>query len=119
VDLLESKRKPVPCVRLGKSGENKALENIANGLQFTLGIHFEYTTRRTPQQNSLAKREFATILFRAKTIMHATHLSDYWKYFLRIEVVMLASMMHGLKWWREQDRFIQGTSNIRERRPIG
>ncbi len=29
--------------------------------------------------------------------MHAAHLSHYWKYFLRNEVFMFASMMHGLE----------------------
>ena len=93
----KAKDKPVVRVRLDNSGENKALETLANGSQFALGIHFEFTARRTPQQNSLAERGFTTILFRAKAIMHAAHLSHYWKYFLRNEVFMYASMMHGLE----------------------
>ena len=72
----KAKGRPVQCVRLDNSGENKALETIANGPQFALGIHFEYTARRTPQQNSLAERGFTTILFRAKAIMHTAHLSQ-------------------------------------------
>jgi len=93
----KAKGKPVTRVRLDNSGENKALETLANGPQFALGIHFEFTARRTPQQNSFAERGFTTILFRAKAIMHAAHLSHYWKYFLRNEVFMYASMMHGLE----------------------
>jgi len=93
----KAKGKPITRVRLDNSGENKALETLANSAQFALGIHFEFTTRRTPQQNSLAERGFTTILFRAKAIIHAAHLSHYWRYFLRNEEFMYASMMHGLE----------------------
>jgi len=94
--IQRPKNKTVTRVRLDNSGENNSFETLANGSQVALGIYFEFTARRTPQQNLLAERGFTTIPFRPKAIMHAAHLSHYWKYFLRNEVFMYASMMHGL-----------------------
>ena len=45
----KAKGKPIVKVRLDSSGENRALETMANGSEFALGIHFEFTARRTPQ----------------------------------------------------------------------
>ncbi len=52
---------PVKFIRCDNAGENKSLQKRANGVDWKLNIHFEYTPRDTPQHNHLAELGFASI----------------------------------------------------------
>ena len=58
----------VKIIRCDNSGENKALETESDKNE--LGIVFEYTATRTPQQNGLVERAFVTVMGCARAMMN-------------------------------------------------
>ena len=52
--------------------ENKTVDTDCKKLR--LGIHFKYTAPRTPQQNGLVKRTFATLYGRVRSMMNGTNI---------------------------------------------
>ena len=45
-----------------------------------MNIQFEFTSRATPQQNSLVEKAFDTISGRSRSQMNATNLSEILRY---------------------------------------
>ena len=58
-EIITKLKKNVSMVRCDNAGENKTLDQLCkNG---SLGINFEYTAQKTPQQNSTVEQSFATL----------------------------------------------------------
>ena len=58
----------VKIIRCDNAGENKVLERESDKNE--LGIIFEYTAPRTPQQNGVVERAFVTVMGRARAMMN-------------------------------------------------
>jgi len=73
-ELQVTYRRPVHHIRCDNAGENRALESVC--IHKELNIVFEYTTLRTPQQNGIVERAFATMLGRTREIINGAGLDE-------------------------------------------
>ena len=58
-EMHKKLEKKVSTIRCDNSGENIAFEQMSKDER--LGLNFEYTARKTPQQNGIVERMFATM----------------------------------------------------------
>eukprot|EP00957_Ditylum_brightwellii_P115126 8779976-Ditylum_brightwellii.AAC.1 len=65
---------PVKAIRCDNAGENLLLQKQANSVSWKLNIKFEYTTRDTPQQSSLAEVGLASLSNRGRAMMIAANV---------------------------------------------
>ena len=65
----------VQCLCCDNAGENQVFERICN--QEGLGIDFEYTAPRTPQQNERVEQKFATLFNRVCTMLNGGKFTVY------------------------------------------
>ena len=56
---------------MDNAGENKLSQDRAESADWKLGLSYEFTARRTPQQNSIAEVAFTTITGQATAMMDA------------------------------------------------
>ena len=70
----------VKFIRCDNAGENKLLEERANGASWKINIQFEYTARSTPQQNHLAELAFSTIANHGRAMMFRANLPEGVRY---------------------------------------
>ena len=61
-------------IRCDNAGENKKMEEMC--IDQDLGIKFEYTAVRTPQQNGRVERKFATLYGRIRPMMIDTGIEE-------------------------------------------
>ena len=77
--LLSKKKKEgkaINVIRCDNAGENRKLEEVANGQTYALGIQFEYTPPNTPQHNGKAERGLTVIAARGRTMMFGANLNQ-------------------------------------------
>eukprot|EP00957_Ditylum_brightwellii_P169980 12938244-Ditylum_brightwellii.AAC.1 len=86
----------VHIIRYDHAGKNKLLEEQCNSADWKLSIGFEYTTRNTPQQNSLAETSFYTIRCRGSAMMIAANVPYEVKYKLFREAFTCAMQLDSL-----------------------
>ena len=73
-ELKDTYNKTVKYIRCDNSGENVVL--IEKCKQERLGIIFEFTARKTPQQNGRVERKFATLYGRVRAMLNEAGLVD-------------------------------------------
>ena len=61
-------------IRCDNAGENRVLESAC--IDKELGIVFEYTALRTPQQNGIVERAFVTMLGKTRGIINGAGLDE-------------------------------------------
>ena len=64
----------VQKVRMDNAGENKKLQEMAEGKDWKMTMDFTYTARDTPQQNHLVELGFATCANQGRAMMAAANL---------------------------------------------
>jgi len=67
-DLNDKNNIKVKRIRCDNSGENRGFQQAAKHER--LGITFEFTARKTPQQNRRVERKFATLFGRVRAMMN-------------------------------------------------
>ena len=67
-----------------------------NGAAWKLNLDFKYTSRATPQQNSLAETSFTVILNKAQTLMVDANVPYHMKYKIIQEAIKTATKLDGL-----------------------
>ena len=63
-------------IRCDNAGENKLLEQESTGPKWQMPLTFEYTSRATPQQNSLAERKIDTIASRTRSVLNSANIPN-------------------------------------------
>ena len=81
---------------MGNAGENKILQQQLASKDWKLPIKVEYTTRDTPQQNSLAEVGFAILVNRAMAMMHLANVPMAVRYIISHEAFPCATLLDGL-----------------------
>jgi len=71
-DLKDKHQVQVKNVRCDNAPENKIFET--NAKKERLGLYFEYTARKTPQQNGRVERKFATLYGRVRAMLNGAKL---------------------------------------------
>ena len=94
--LLKQHGVSITHLRLDNAGENKALQKRCQNEKWQLGIQFEFTARDTPQQNSVAEVGFATVMNRARAMMHRANIPIEIRFKLWHEACMTATLLDGL-----------------------
>ena len=89
--------KEVKIVRCDDAGENKKLEETANGKEWQLNIKFEYTGRSTPQRNHLAELAFATLSKKGVALMVRAHVPIKTRYTVWREAFQTVTDLDGLQ----------------------
>lgn len=74
------KNKPVKTICCDNGGENIKLRNHLCSNKWKIPAHFEFTSRATPRQNSLAEKAFDTISSKSRSQMYAANLNEVNKY---------------------------------------
>lgn len=75
-NVWRQNNKSVEIVLCDNAGENIKLQNRLKSKIWKLNVHFEFTSRSTPQQNSLAEKAFDTIAARSRSQMNAANLTE-------------------------------------------
>lgn len=90
---------PIEVVRLDPSGENHKLEKRAQSADWQVlqPVEFEFTSRDTPQHNSLAEVAFPFLAGRARAMMGAANVPDDSRGKLSLCSIRLATQLDGLK----------------------
>lgn len=88
--------KTVKFIRCDNAGENRTLENRANGVDWKLNIQFEYTPRDTPQHNHLAELAFASIANKGRALMSAANIPMSVRYKVWVKAFDHATALDGL-----------------------
>lgn len=83
---------PVKYICADNAGENKSLQQTAQGARWKLNLKFEFTAANTPQQNSLVEVGFATITNRGRALMMAAHVPLVDRYLLWREAFQMATI---------------------------
>jgi len=73
-ELRDTYGRRVDHIRCNNAGENRAL--VSACIDKELGIVFEYTAPRRPQQNGVVERAFATMLGKTRAIMNGAGLDE-------------------------------------------
>lgn len=85
----------VDVIRMDNAGENQLLEQRCQSKDWKLGIKFEKTSRKTPQQNHLAEVGLATLANRARALMIRANLPHKLKFRLFREAYKTVALMDG------------------------
>ena len=88
--------KVINTVRLDNAGENKLLKKRCESKDWKLDIHFEFTARDTPQQNSLAEVSFATVASRGRALMIQANIPYKLRYKVWTEAFATATLLDGM-----------------------
>jgi hypothetical protein len=86
----------VRYVRRDNAGENHTYRDRAQSSAWKLNIRFEFTSRSTPQHNSLAETGFATLLKRARALFADANIPLEFRYRLYKEVIGTAAKLDSL-----------------------
>ena len=81
---------------MDNAGENKLLQQKLASKNWKLPIKTEYTVRDSPQQSSLAKVGFATVVNRAMAMMHHANITMAVKYIISHKAFDCATILNGL-----------------------
>ena len=87
---------PVQTVRCDNSGENIKLQETCSNKEWKLNVNFEFTSRETPQQNSIVEVGFATLLKRGLSIMIASKVPKQKRYLFFRKAFEAATLLDGL-----------------------
>ncbi len=71
-ELKDKNQVQVKKIRCDNAGENTSFEKLAKAER--LGLQFEYTARKTPQQNGRVERKFATLYGRVRSMLNGSKL---------------------------------------------
>jgi hypothetical protein len=82
----------VETIRLDNSGENTKFQELMVKNNFG-GVQFEFTAPRTPQQNGVVERAFATLMGRMRAMMSSAGLSTELRALLWAECARTATML--------------------------
>ena len=95
---LKSRGIPVKIIRLDPGGENLKLEKRAASVDWKelQPLDFEFTSRDTPQHNSLAETSFPYIAGKARAMMGAAHVPTDIRGKVAIEAIKCATQLDGL-----------------------
>ena len=89
--------RPVTHLRMDNAGENVKLKFRCESADWKLGIkHFEFTSRDTPQQNSLVEVGFATLGNRARAMMFRANVPAEYRSKLFAKALMTANQLDDL-----------------------
>ena len=81
-------------IKLDNSGENRSLQKECD--KQNLGIIFEFTAPRTPQQNSIAERRIPTLMGRARAMLIQAGLESKYKGEFWCEVISTATKLDNI-----------------------
>ena len=84
-------------IRMDNAGENVKLQQVAEGRDWKLGLHYEFTAPHTPQQNALAEVAFPTIMNRANAMCEAGNVPEEFMHLLKPKAIMMATELDGLQ----------------------
>jgi len=93
-ELKDKYQVQVKKIRCDNGGENKSFEKLAK--EARLGLHFEYTARKTPQQNGRVERKFATLFGRVRSMLNGAKLPQGIRDGLWAECAATATHMENL-----------------------
>ena len=88
--------KKVHTVRCDNAGENKKLEKTCIGEKWQLPLTFEYTSRATPQQNSIAERKIDTLASRTRSVLNGAKVPEAEKKHVFNECLNTVTQIDGL-----------------------
>ena len=91
LDDLKNKGKIVKYIRCDNAGENKKLKEKCDRLK--LGIEFEFTAPKTPQQNGIVERKFATLYGRGRALLNRAKFNRNMRKGLWAEAARIATML--------------------------
>ena len=80
-------------IRCDNAGENRSMERVVKGKKYRLDIEFEYTARKTLQQNYFTEVVTATIANRGRSIMNRGNVPGRYRYVLFNDVVTTATKL--------------------------
>ena len=83
-------------LRMDNAGENIALEKRLKSESWKNPVEIEYTTRDTPQQNSLGEVAFYALANKARVAMHHANLPMEMRFQLFGEIFTTITMLDGL-----------------------
>ena len=92
--ITKKHRIEIKRIRLDNSGENKSLQKECD--KQNLGIIFEFTAPRTPQQNSVAERRIPTLMGRARAMLIQAGLEAKYKDEFWCEVISTATKLDNI-----------------------
>jgi len=84
----------VKSIRCDGSGENKRLRTDCE--RENLGIHFEFTTRETPQHNGRAERKYASLFGRIRSMLNGARVTKEMRQKLWAEAARTATMYENM-----------------------
>ena len=95
---MKSRGVPVKIIRLDPTGENLKLEKRASTVDWKelKPLDFEFTSRNTPQHNSLVKSSFAYIAGKGRAMMGAAHIPTKVWGKVAIKAIKCATQLDGL-----------------------
>ncbi|GKY91056.1 hypothetical protein MPSEU_000078400 [Mayamaea pseudoterrestris] len=94
--IWKNEGKPVKIVRMDNAGENQTLKELANGTEYNLGIKFELTAARTPQQNHLVEVGFNTIKGRSRALLCRANVPQGVRWKFMPHLVVTTTKLEGL-----------------------
>ena len=92
----------VKNIRLDNSGENRSLQKECE--RHNLGIIFEFTAPRTPQQNSVVERKIPTLMGRSRAMMIQAGFSQQDERKFWCEVISTATKLNNIMARKERTK---------------
>ena len=91
--LEQTAGREIKILRQDNAGENKALQALLTSMDVGMGrIDFEYTARKTPQQNSLVETKFPSLAGRARAMCNHANMPRAVRYVVFPEVLVTATL---------------------------
>ena len=99
MNVMKNRKIPIKTIRLDPAGENLKLEKRAQSAawQSLQPVSFEFTSRDTPQHNSLAEVSFPYLAGKARAMMSAAHVPDTVRGHVAVEAIKCAVQLDGLR----------------------
>ncbi len=91
-----SRGQAILIIRQDNAGKNKKLVTLAHLQEWKLATTFENTTRKTPQQNSLAENAFTVIASKTRAVLNAAQIPKSERFKLWGEAAMTVTALHNL-----------------------
>ncbi len=99
MNKMKARGVPIRCIRLDLGGENIALEKRVQSVdwQGLQPVEFEFTSRDTPQHNSLAELGFPNMSGKARALMGSANVPLDMRGKVAIEAIKCAVQLDGLQ----------------------
>ena len=99
LNKMKTRKIPVKVIRLDPGGENVKLEKRCSSQEWQniQPIEFEFTSRDTPQHNSLAEVAFPYLAGKARAMMGAANIPPEKRRYVVVEALKCATQLDGLR----------------------